>query len=75
MLSLVSVGAIRWQCCVAVGFWKVPSNLDRVMVVRHSAEERPIKNTLIFSLEMVRLAMLFNILLNAVFVVKYLHVC
>ena len=38
-------------------FWKVPRYGD---VFRHSAEERPIKHKLIFSLEMVRLAMLFQ---------------
>ena len=48
-------------------FWEVPRYGD---VIRHSAEERPIKHTLIFSLEMVRLAMFFNILVNEV-----LYVC
>ena len=57
--------ATRWHCCGAVAFWEVPRYCD---VIRHSAEERPIKHTLIFYLEMVRLAMLFNILVNEVFV-------
>ena len=59
--------ATRWHCCGAVAFWEVPRYGD---VMRHSAEERPIKHTLIFSLEMVRLAMFFNILVNEV-----LYVC
>ena len=54
-----SVRATRWHCCVAVAFWEVPRYGD---VFRHSAEERPIRQDLFFSLEMVRLAMLFNIL-------------
>ena len=42
--------ATRWHCCGAVAFWEVPRYGD---VIRHSAEERPIKHTLIFSLKMV----------------------
>ena len=57
MRSLVSVRATRWHLCVAVAFWEVPRDGD---VIRHSAEERPIKHTLFFSLEMVRLANVFS---------------
>ena len=58
--------ANRWHCCVAVAFLEVPRYGD---VIRHSAEERPIKHILFFSLEMVRLTMLFNILVIEVFYV------
>ena len=58
--------ATRWHCCGAVASCEVPRYGD-VHVFCHSAEERPIKTHIIFSLEMVRLAMLFNILLNEVF--------
>ena len=44
MLSLVSVRATRWHCCGAAAFWEVPRYGD---VIRHSAEERPIKHTLL----------------------------
>ena len=37
--------ATRWHCSGAVAFWEVPRYCD---VIRHSAEERPIKHTLIF---------------------------
>ena len=36
--------ATGWHCCGAVAFWEVPRYGD---VIRHSAEERPIKHTLI----------------------------
>ena len=45
LLSLVLVRATRLHCGGAVAFWEVPRYGD---VIRHSAEERPIKHTLIF---------------------------
>ena len=34
----------RWHCCGAVAFWEVPRYGD---VIRHSAEERPIKHSVV----------------------------
>ena len=59
--------ATIWHCCVAVAFWEVPRYYD---VIRHSAEEQPIKYTF-YSLKIMKTVRLAMLILR--YVMKYLH--